>query len=146
MQFPRRSIKVTYHFEIRMTKRQTSDYIWSPPNTESCLPRHRYFKGHNFSVKKKHPALLADLNLYCSYMLPKTIFLAQPMGYKLLLHMQIISYIILTLLLLNTTCPVLANSGDPDQLADLDLHCLSFSMWISINNLDQVIWLAENSK
>ena len=27
---------------------------------------------------------------------------------------------------------------------DLDLHCLSFSMWNSINNLDQVIWLAEN--
>ena len=31
----------------------------------------------------------------------------------------------LTLLLLNMTCPVLANSLDPDQLAstDLDLHC-----------------------
>ena len=27
---------------------------------------------------------------------------------------------------------------------DLDLHCLSFSMWIYINNLDQIIWLAEN--
>ena len=27
---------------------------------------------------------------------------------------------------------------------DLDLHCLSFSIWICINNLDQVIWLAEN--
>ena len=40
---------------------------------------------------------------------------------------------VLTLLLLNTTCPVLANSVDPDQLAlkkptDLDLHCLPFSM------------------
>ena len=40
----------------------------------------------------------------------------------------------LTLLLLNTTCPVLANSVDPDQLAseeekptDLDLHCLSLN-------------------
>ena len=34
----------------------------------------------------------------------------------------------LTLLLLNKSCPVLANSVDPDQLAsetDLDLHCLS---------------------
>ena len=32
----------------------------------------------------------------------------------------------LTLLLLNTTCPALANSVDPDQLAsDLDLHGLS---------------------
>ena len=30
------------------------------------------------------------------------------------------------------------------KLTDLDLHCLSFSMWIYINNLDQVIWLAEN--
>ena len=27
---------------------------------------------------------------------------------------------------------------------DLDLHCLSLSMWIYINKLDQVIWLAEN--
>ena len=40
---------------------------------------------------------------------------------------------------------------DPHQLAfkkptDLDLHCLPFSMWIHINNLDQVIWLAEKSK
>ena len=39
----------------------------------------------------------------------------------------------LTLLLLNTTCSVLANSVDRDQLAseegtDLDLHCLSLSM------------------
>ena len=51
----------------------------------------------------------------------------------------------LTLLLLNTTCPVLANSVDPDQLAsDLYLHCLSLSMWISIKNSDQVIWLAGN--
>ena len=32
----------------------------------------------------------------------------------------------LTLPLLNTSYPVLANSEDPDQLAsDLDLHCLS---------------------
>ena len=39
----------------------------------------------------------------------------------------------LTFLLLNTTCPVLTNSVDPDQLAsekptDLDLHCLSLNM------------------
>ena len=27
---------------------------------------------------------------------------------------------------------------------DLDLHCLPLSMWIYINNLDKVIWLAEN--
>ena len=27
---------------------------------------------------------------------------------------------------------------------DLDLHCLPLSMWIYINNLDQVIWFAEN--
>ena len=55
----------------------------------------------------------------------------------------------LILLLLNTSCPVLANSVDPDQLAseeatDLDLHCLPVNMWISIKNSDQVIWLAGN--
>ena len=27
---------------------------------------------------------------------------------------------------------------------DLDLHCLSFSIWICINNLDQISWLADN--
>ena len=27
---------------------------------------------------------------------------------------------------------------------DLDLHCLSFSVWMYINNLVQVIWLGEN--
>ena len=38
------------------------------------------------------------------------------------------------------TCPVLANSVDPDQLAtDLDLHYLSLNMQISIKNPDQVI-------
>ena len=40
-------------------------------------------------------------------------------------------------------CPAFENSIDPDQLAseeekptNLDLHCLSFSMSIYINNLD----------
>ena len=52
----------------------------------------------------------------------------------------------LTLLLLSTTCPVLANNVDPDlkKPTDLDLHCLSLNMWISIKNTDQVIWLAGN--
>ena len=52
----------------------------------------------------------------------------------------------LTLLLLNTTCPVLANSVDPDQLwpTNLDLHYLSLNMWISIKNPDQVICLARS--
>ena len=40
--------------------------------------------------------------------------------------------ILLTIFLLNTTCPVLTNSVDPDQLAsnptDLDLHYLSLNM------------------
>ena len=42
--------------------------------------------------------------------------------------------------------PAFANSVDPDlkKPTDLDLHCLPLSMWIYINNLDQVIWLAEN--
>ena len=47
--------------------------------------------------------------------------------------------------------PDFANSVDPDQLllkkpTDLDLHCLLLSMQICSNNLDQVIWLAENYK
>ena len=45
--------------------------------------------------------------------------------------------------LANTTCPELANSVNPDQLAsDPDLHCMSLN--ISIKNPDQVIWLAGN--
>ena len=55
-----------------------------------------------------------------------------------------------TLVLLNPDIPCLANSVDQDQLleklTDLDLHCLSFSLWIYINNLEKVIWLAENWK
>ena len=42
------------------------------------------------------------------------------------------------------TCPVIANSVDPDQLAS---WCgLSLNIWISIKNPDQVIWLAGNWK
>ena len=58
---------------------------------------------------------------------------------------------ILTLLLLNMTCLVLANSVDPDQLASEEANwsgsaLFALSMWICINKLDQVIWLAENWK
>ena len=46
--------------------------------------------------------------------------------------------------------PAFANSDDQIWLmkkpTDLDLHCLSLSMWICINNLEQEIWLAENWK
>ena len=41
--------------------------------------------------------------------------------------------------------PSFANTVDPDQLAsELDLHCLPLSIWIYINNANQVIWLAKN--
>ena len=51
-----------------------------------------------------------------------------------LLHPQTLKFssLFLTLLMLNTSCPVLANSVAPDQ------HCLSLNMWISIKNTDQV--------
>ena len=49
----------------------------------------------------------------------------------------------LTLVLLNPNMHCLCKQCNPDQLAS-DLHCLQLSMWICINNLDQVIWLAEN--
>ena len=44
--------------------------------------------------------------------------------------------------------PFLANSADPDlkKQTDLDPHCLPLSIWIYTNDLDQVIWLAENKK
>ena len=37
-----------------------------------------------------------------------------------------------------------AEPGYALSLQTLDLHCLSLRVWICINNLDQVIWLAEN--
>ena len=41
-------------------------------------------------------------------------------------------------------CPASADSVDPDQFpTDLDLHCLPLSIWICVNKMDQVIWLAE---
>ena len=54
---------------------------------------------------------------------------------------------LITILLLNTTCPVLANSLDPDQLASSEAHwsgsaLFVFNMFISIKNPDQEIWLA----
>ena len=47
--------------------------------------------------------------------------------------------------------PAFANSVDPDQLASEEVNwswsaLFAISMWIYINNLDQVIWLAENKK
>ena len=53
----------------------------------------------------------------------------------LLYQLSTIDKNILTVLLLNTTCPILPNSVDPDQLAslkkptDLDLHCFQIS-WL----------------
>ena len=55
----------------------------------------------------------------------------------------------LTLVLLNPDIPCF--SVDPDQLASEEANwsgstLLSLSMWVYINNLVQVIWLAENKK
>ena len=55
----------------------------------------------------------------------------------------------LTLVLLNPEMPFLCKqcrSRSVGFWTDLDLHCLPFCMWIYINILDQVIWLAENWK
>ena len=49
---------------------------------------------------------------------------------------------------MNRICPAFENSVDPDQLASSEANwsasALFVIMWICINNLDQVIWLAEN--
>ena len=50
---------------------------------------------------------------------------------------------LLTLVLLNRNMPWLYKQCSSRSVG-FDLHCLSFSMWICIKNLDQVIWLAEN--
>ena len=53
----------------------------------------------------------------------------------------------LTLILLFTTTPTFANSVDPDQKpSNQDLHCLSFSLWIWMKTLYDVIWLADSQK
>ena len=49
---------------------------------------------------------------------------------------------ILTLVMLNRISPTFANSIDPDHLekpTGMDLHCLSLSIWICINN-----WTSSN--
>ena len=60
---------------------------------------------------------------------------------------EIFTQLIFYNLLVNPS-PAFANSVDQDQLAseptDLDLHCLPLSMWMYINNQDEMIWLAEN--
>ena len=53
----------------------------------------------------------------------------------------------LTLILLNPSMPCLCQqcrSGSVGFITDLDLCCLPVSLWLYINNLDQVIWLAKN--
>ena len=55
----------------------------------------------------------------------------------------------LTLLLLNTTCPVLAHSADPDQLASEEANWSGSALWVIkyvnfYQNPHQVIWMAEN--
>ena len=58
------------------------------------------------------------------------------MSYAAILHGNLTLVLIL---------PALVSSVDPDQLAsELDLHCLSLSMWICSNNLVHLIWLAES--
>ena len=51
----------------------------------------------------------------------------------------------LTLVLLNPIMPCLCKQCR-SKPTDLDPHCLSLRFWICINNLDQIIWLAENYK
>ena len=56
----------------------------------------------------------------------------------------------LTLDLLNPDMPCLCKQCRSKSVGfpptDLDLHCLPFSIWICINNVDKVIWLAEYYK
>ena len=54
-----------------------------------------------------------------------------------------------TLLLLNTTCPVLANSVDPDQLASEEANWSGSALFVIkyvnfCQKPDQVVWLAGN--
>ena len=51
---------------------------------------------------------------------------------------NIASYLLLTLLLLSTTCPVLANSVDPDQLASEEANWSGSALFfIKYVNFDQ---------
>ena len=68
---------------------------------------------------------------------------------KIQIHTDMQSTWTLTLLLLSTTCPVLANSVDPDQFASEGAKWSGSALFvikneISIKNLYQVIWLAGN--
>ena len=51
-------------------------------------------------------------------------------------------YVILTLLLLNMTCPVLANSVDPDQLVSEEANWSGFALFvIKYVNFYQKTWI-----
>ena len=57
--------------------------------------------------------------------------------------------LVLTLHLLNTTCPVLANTADSDHLASLEANWSGSALFVFkyvnfYQNPDQVIWLAAN--
>ena len=82
-------------------------YAWK------CFRRHRRFGSRKAKLKPLR-VLLLTMVVFLLHFLFVYIFFRD----------------ILTILLLNTTCPVLTSSVDPGQLAstDLDLHCLSLNM------------------
>ena len=65
-----------------------------------------------------------------------------------LMSLLVLNYFSLSLA--EHTCPVLANSVDPDQLASEEANWSGSALfvikyiWIIIKNPDQVIWLAGN--
>ena len=80
----------------------------------------------------------------------KNVYVLGTYCWKLLIKMVLINtfIIFLTLLLLNMTCPVLANSVDPDQLDSEDAHWSGSALFdIKYVNFqqkpDQVIWVLE---
>ena len=67
---------------------------------------------------------------------------------NLLIVINVMPWFVLTLLLLNTSCPVLANSVDPDQLASEEANWSGSALFVIkyvnfYKKPDQVIWLAR---
>ena len=89
---------------------------------------------------KKRGASTCTHNI-CFYYGEKTKILKLSQNHHQMLHKSSESIIIikniLTLLLLNTTCPVLTNSGDPDQLASEEANQSGSALFIQYVNFYQ---------
>ena len=101
--------------EIVKKKKKKNPFPPCPFFFLTCYPKYTYFFLFGLTKPQHHNIRKTVLQ---RKLLDKVLFQPKSINIFLFLHQNII----LTLLLLNTTCPVLANSADTDQLASKEAN------------------------